>query len=576
MARNQSRSRFALLAGTVLACWVLVAPARAEKNPFNVSAFGNLYISFTDFTTQGGLGMGTRRIYNSFDYYRMGRFGVGWSNQAETYLTVESDGSILIHEYGGGAENAFQPTTSSTRASNDVIDEIMQAAEKSGKFGSQADRAAYRQWLETGTNRETAWASFAKMGLVKEQDPPVGETFFSGAFYTEYITRVPEGYQRKMKYTGGVYFQAFDNNGRLTRYWDTSHNYIALLYAGNGSIAQAYDNLGDRSVFSATSDGHVTRISCTPNHLLLYTYKPASAAFNQGSYDLVSVSVDAKVTQYGYDRNDQLTSVTYPDKTSMHVSYDAEERVASITDTDGTSTSYTYGLTTTASSKIYTFENKIRKPNGETHDNLFRYYYDAPSYNKDKVEETDDGALAKTTTYDANGDELATTTPKGTTQFQYDSLDREIFEKQPSGRTLTWQYDLATGNVAVVTITDKNTVVTEHFNYDPEGDLIRAYDTAGHDFTLAYDDHGRVASVTGSALNLGFSYADSRATKPATVMLAGTGSISVTYLADGNVAKAQSSQGSGVVDKVRAALNTVDDLISEAGFDVLTLPVGGA
>jgi YD repeat-containing protein len=142
----------------------------------------------------------------------------------------------------------------------------------------------------------------------------------------------------------------------------------------------------------------------------------------------------------------------------------------------------------------------------------------------------------------------------------------------PTGTVYTWEYDPATGRVSIATTTAKDSVLTEHFQYDPKGNLERAYDTNGHDVTIGYDLYGRIAAVTGSTVQLHFGYADNRVSHPATVALSGVGSVSVDYLADGTVKNAQSSGGTAVVDKVRTSLQTVDDLVRAAGVDVILLP----
>ena len=114
----------------------------------------------------------------------------------------------------------------------------------------------------------------------------------------------------------------------------------------------------------------------------------------------------------------------------------------------------------------------------------------------------------------------------------------------------------------------------EHFQYDPKGNLVRAYDNAGHDFSIDHDAHGRVASVSGGGVSLDFTFSDARAVTPGSVALDGVGSVILSYDASGAVAKAQSAGGAAVVAKVSAALQSVDNLISDAFFSVVTLPAG--
>ncbi len=559
------RLKAAIVAGglAALVCLLMAAPAFAGA-PFVVSRYGDFKLDFTDLHEPGGLLMEITRVYNSFDNARKGIFGTCWSSRAEDYLKVQDDGSIVIHEYGGGANNTFEPTTSTLRPQAEIIDEIQYAAEQTGRFGSEADRQAYRQWLESSAyNEEEAWENLVDLGLLKSQAPAVGETFFSAQFATEFLTREPEGYQRSTTYSGQTIFEAFDLSGRLTRFWDANHNYLALRYGPDGYLRESADNEGNRFEFASTADGFIKRIADLQGHVVLYQYKNA---------DLQTVNANGSVTRFDYDSDHRLTAIHYPNRTSLQIQYDQSGATSRVKDTDGTVNSYRYLSSKNQGSTVETFETYSRKPNGETHRKTYEYHYDAPDFFESRAVETDDGVVATDTTYDRNTDPLTVTTPKGTTTYGYDALSRMIRKQLPTGTVFTWEYDPATGRVKTATTTTKTTVLTEHFEYDPKGNLARAYDSDGHDVTIGYDAFSRVAAVTGSAMQLHFGYADNRISHPATVALDGVGTVSVTYLNDGSVSNAQSSGGAAVVDKVRTSLGIVDDLVRAAGFDVITLP----
>jgi len=562
---------FALLAGVALVSCLICAPARASSVPFVVTTYGELLIYFSDLSTRGGLGMGVYRTYNSGDTYLMGRFGDAWITGSESYIVVQADGSIVIHEFGGGASNLFKPTSLGRRSATDILDEIIRAAQMTGRFGSDADRASYESWLQKDGNEENEWERYVGLGLIKPLDIPIGQTFFSSQFYTEYLTRVPEGYQRERRFPGGVYFQAFNEARKTNRWWDANGDFIAIDLTKDGNWAGSSDNWGDRFTFSTTANGLVSGISGS-QHIVRYNYQDVAAPYN-GS-DLMSVDIDGKVTRYGYDAKNLLIAIWYADNTTMHITYDDLGRVASVKDADGTVTSYRYTMCATPASTQCAFEKDTRAPNGQTHSDVTAFSYDVGGH-KDKDVETNDGAVIKTTAYDDKGHIASVTTPQGTTEFGYDYLDRVNFKRLPSGTTFAWQYDLVSRSVSIVTRTTKDGVVVEHFQYDPKGNLVRAYDNDGHDFAIDHDPHGRVASVGGGGVSLDFIFSDARATSPDSVTLDGVGSVSLSYDASGAVAKAQSAGGAAVVAKVRAALQSVDNLIADASFHVVTLPAGG-
>src|SRR3990170_4922362 len=69
---------------------------------------GNFFIGYTDIVYPGGFEPKIERVYNSKTPYE-GIFGWGWGSEYEVFLTVSADGSVLVREYGGGAENRFSP-----------------------------------------------------------------------------------------------------------------------------------------------------------------------------------------------------------------------------------------------------------------------------------------------------------------------------------------------------------------------------------------------------------------------------------------------------------------------------------
>src|SRR5438270_13920159 len=82
----------------------LAAPAMANVSIKN----GNFFIGYTDIVYPGGFEPKVERVYNSKSPYR-GIFGYGWGSEYEVRLSVMADGSVVVHEYGGGADNRFSP-----------------------------------------------------------------------------------------------------------------------------------------------------------------------------------------------------------------------------------------------------------------------------------------------------------------------------------------------------------------------------------------------------------------------------------------------------------------------------------
>src|SRR3954470_5818444 len=69
---------------------------------------GNFFVGYTDILYPGGFEPKIERVYNSKSPFK-GMFGWGWGNEFEVRASVSADGSVVVHEYGGGAENRFNP-----------------------------------------------------------------------------------------------------------------------------------------------------------------------------------------------------------------------------------------------------------------------------------------------------------------------------------------------------------------------------------------------------------------------------------------------------------------------------------
>ena len=87
-------------------------------------------------------------------------FGNGWENEYEVFLTVEADGSVIVREYGGGAENRFSPATFKPAELDQAIIMISGAAQKAGiGLGSAEQSSNYKKKLKADANFLPEWPS---------------------------------------------------------------------------------------------------------------------------------------------------------------------------------------------------------------------------------------------------------------------------------------------------------------------------------------------------------------------------------------------------------------------------------
>jgi len=523
---------------------VTVAPGRASVTLRN----GNFYMSYTDVVVPGGFQMEIERVYNSKTDFA-GMFGSGWGCEYEEYLRVQDDGSVVVHEYGGGADNHFTPLTTQALPLEKIYDELTSAAEKLGQFSNAEEEGAYRAWLVDHHQEE--FDRFRKLGLVKTQHLGVGQVFRSRRFGNQVLSRVPEGYQRASD-TGR--FEEFDLAGQLVRVWDANHNFVALHYDAKGHLSTMEDNNSNKFVFAFTDKGYVKSIG----------WGSKVSRYEYSGSDLVkSTDVEGHTYKYAYsaDNRHNMTGIHYTDGTDLRVAYyptDQNENVKEIKDRDGTLYEYQYdrsvkdqyGVTVTST-----------HPDKKVAVDTYRYYVDhdanGTTYTSRLMESIDGDATD--TSYNSDAQPLSITKNGATTKFEYDVYGH-VTLKQTTTQTIKLTYDPIIRKVTSVTTTagGKTTVVT--FKYDDKGNMVDATDPSGKEVAVTYDDNGRVSTLaekTGGTMHIEYN----KDSKPVHVAVDGVGAVSVLYKDNGDIAKVSSDSGDTVALKVTSLFQEMMTMI---------------
>jgi len=143
---------------------------------------GNYFVGFTDVLYSGGFEPKVERVYNSKTQFA-GIFGVGWGSEYEVNLSVSADGSVVAHEYGGGAENRFVPVGFTRIQLEKAVDNIISAAKNSGALGGKSQEKSYREkLLKDSIFRNDEWQKFVSQKKLKPVVVSDGTKFTSNRF----------------------------------------------------------------------------------------------------------------------------------------------------------------------------------------------------------------------------------------------------------------------------------------------------------------------------------------------------------------------------------------------------------
>ena len=237
------KSRFKLrmlgLTTSVFALSSFVSLALANVSLKN----GNFFVGYIDLIYPGGFEPKMERVYNSKTPYK-GIFGWGWGTEYEVFLKETIDGSIVAHEYGGGAENRFKADAFSVAELDKAVNTIVDAAKKAG-----ITRADYKKELMVNPNfRNDEWEKFRAQGVLKPRHLPVGTVLKSNRFAYQKITKVADGYIRT---NDNGKTEKFNAAGRLVKISDKNGNFIDFAYGKDGHVQKLVDNF-NRKIFSSS------------------------------------------------------------------------------------------------------------------------------------------------------------------------------------------------------------------------------------------------------------------------------------------------------------------------------------
>ena len=291
----------------------------------------------------------------------------------------------------------------------------------------------------------------------------------------------------------------YDGVGQLTKITLPDGSFLTYTYDAAHRMTGMQDNLGNRIAYTLDAMGNRTQEQVfDPASALAQT---RSRVFNNLNRLFQEIGAASQVTEYAYDNQGNVTSITDPLSKVTANAYDALNRLRQVIDPALGVTQYAYnGLDALT---------QVTDPRG-----LATAYTVDGLGNLTLQQSPDTGNTANA--YDAAGNLLTQTDAKGqVTSYAYDALNRVTLITFHDGAKQTYAYDLGTnglGRLSSVTETDPASNVTSviAYAYDPHGRVISETRTlAGQNYVTAYsyDASGRMDGMTypsGRTLAYGF------------------------------------------------------------------------
>lgn len=527
---------------------------------------GNFFIGYTDIVYPGGFEPKIERVYNSKTPFK-GVFGWGWGNEYEVFLSVSADGSVVVHEYGGGAENRFSPLGFNARELDKAVQLIADVARQVGAHGTPAQIEEYKKRLRSDAEfRNREWEKYRAQNRLKSRELPNGTQLISNRFSFQYITKVPGGYVRSFD-SGRT--EKFNEDGKIVRVSDKNSNFIDFTYGKDGRIARIVDNFNRKMFLTYNQRGLLEKIEGENGKVATYQYR---------NDELVSSKdVDGAVFTYKYDGNGRhnMVEIGYSDKTTLAMQYygpDKFENIRSVKDRDGSLTEYAYQLDPSDRghySVAVTVKGSDGKPlSSSKYEYFVKYRADGTEWTQ-KLVSVLDGERTETVYGESNGLPVSIRQGGEETKFEYDRFGHVTRKSTPEEIT-ELSYDAKSNKVSRVvrrSKSDAKKTSWSQFEYDPKGNLLFAKNSESKAVKLFYDSNGRIRSmIDQNKRRIDFKYNEN--SKPIQITDPSLGSITVTYTNSGEIKKVDSTGGRKVALQVTNAFQNLLDIIRPAGVSL--------
>jgi RHS repeat-associated protein len=310
------------------------------------------------------------------------------------------------------------------------------------------------------------------------------------------LTAVTDGFNKTLRYiydANGNRTSLTDPDNNVTRYSFDALNRVSTVTNGGGTTTYDYDRSSLKTKVTYPNGTTAANTYDRARRTLTLLNRQGTSLVSSYAYRYDSNGNrtrqdennggTAETTTYGFDANDRLTTVNYPDKQTVYTFDGNANRVSEITTTGGTTTL----------NKTYTY-NTRNQLNGVT-DNL---------------------NAANNTVYgfDANGNQTSKTQNGSTTNFAYDVKDQLLSVNQNNANLGVFSYDYQghrivkdMGGSIVRYAYDGNSVLVEtnnsgstlaKFDYGPDRLLSMNHISEGRAYYL-FDALGSVANLTNSA-----------------------------------------------------------------------------
>ena len=280
---------------------------------------------------------------------------------------------------------------------------------------------------------------------------------------------------------GSVTKYSFDLNGNQTEVIDPKGRKTKYTYNSLNELIKETNAKGEETNYKYDVLGNLTSVSIPLKKKGLFSFSEKEKELFCAKYDLNGrkiLELDAKgnKTLYSYDKEDNLLSVTNPDKTVESFTYDPDGNILTHKNEEENEESYTYD----------SLGNVLSYKDFKNHET--KYEYDLSS---NLIKRTDALNRVSSYKYDENNNVIEENNPGNRiVKFEYDALNR-ITKKIDGSKVETYLYDL-NGNIKTTT---SEAGAKTNFKYDANGNLLTLKTDGRKAIKYSYDKNDNLKDI---------------------------------------------------------------------------------
>ena len=313
---------------------------------------------------------------------------------------------------------------------------------------------------------------------------------------------------------GNVTEYGYDSSDNLTQITDALGQVTSYTYDLNGNLTSETDALGNVTEYTYTIDGLLETVVDAEGKKTRYTYDKTGNALSadfageqqvKNSYNeigkLTSVTTEAGATEYQYNEQGYLISVTEPDGNAVKYTYDSHGNRSSMTYPDGKTVKYKYD----EMNRLISVKGTDRK--------VTKYEYDLL------------------------GQRISTKGKTEKTSYSYDEVGNLVSQTSTGGYSvsLDYAYDLS-GRMISENRTENGTALESSYIYDALGQLTEFKQSNGYSENYSYDAVGNMSAKTVNGIKTNYTY-------NAANQLISDGTSEYSYDANGNLVEKSNDGG---------------------------------